>query len=66
MSVNFLFPISQDIVYKSSLPVYRFLRALGIFPYTRAEPGRAEFLLKSKISIYAAITFLLLAVMFHI
>lgn len=52
----------QDIVYKSSLPVYRFLRILGIFPYIRNEPGRAEFIVGSKIGLYAVIVFLLLLV----
>lgn len=52
----------QDIVYKSSLPVYRFLRALGVFPYTRNEPGQAEFNLLSKTMGYSIIIFLLLLV----
>lgn len=54
----------QDIVYKSSLPVYRFLRVFGIFPYSRDEPGRAELILKSKITIYAGVVFTIFAVMF--
>lgn len=54
--------VFQDIVYKSSLPVYRFLRVLGIFPYIRSEPGKAEVELGSKIVVYAVTVFILLTV----
>lgn len=49
-------------MYKSSLPVYRFLRVLGIFPYVRDEPGQAEFVFASKIVGYALTVFVLLSV----
>lgn len=52
----------QDIVYKSSLPVYRFLRVLGIFPYTRIEPGHAEFKMVSRIMAYSVSVFVVLLV----
>lgn len=52
----------QDIVYKSSSPVYRFLRILGILPYTREDPGRAEFKIISRIMGYSFVLFLLLLV----
>lgn len=55
----------QDIVYKSSLPVYNFLRVFGIFPYIRNEPGQAALVYKSRIAVYAALVFIILAVMLH-
>lgn len=49
-------------MYKSSLPVYRFLRVLGIFPYTRDQPGQAQLIIGSKYVAYAVVLFVLLAV----
>lgn len=55
-------PQPQDIVYRSSLPVYRFLRIMGIFPYTRDGPGQAQFVIFSRIMGYSVGIFLLLLV----
>lgn len=50
------------MVYKISLPVLRFLRAMGVFPYTRDTPGQAEFRLISPAMGYSLGIFILLLV----
>lgn len=53
---------TQDIAYKSSMPVYSFLRLFGVFPYIRKVPGQAEFKLFSKPMAYSVCFFILLLV----
>lgn len=52
----------QDVFYRCSRPVFLFLRAMGMLPFTRPAPGRARFKLLSPAMLYAVVAFAVLVV----
>lgn len=50
------------MVFVSAKPVLNFLRALGVFPFTRKEPGEAKFKLMSGSMAYSMMVFTFLIV----
>lgn len=54
--------ISDDIIYKCSVPIYRVLRAMGVFPYTRNFPGQAEMKIASPAMGYSVFIFIVMLV----
>lgn len=51
-----------DIVYSNAKPVYMVLRSMGVFPFTRDNPGHAEFKVLSPAMAYSVIVFVVLMV----
>lgn len=54
--------VSQDVVFRCSQPVYRFLRIMGVFPFTRIYPGDAYFKYLSPSFGYSLFAFIFLFV----